>query len=133
MVVLDEDDGGTSVHLFENGIAETPVDVSVSLPIVTRKPGAGVHDVAERPEGTVRQAEVVPVFLLPCQPHPPQRVTRFLRGHCHASPGIDDETVGRPRAMRNPDAARRADDRIQRNHHPAGRLNDANSPRPSRA
>jgi hypothetical protein len=68
MVVLDEDDGVVAIDLLADGIGEPLVHALVVRKVLVAKAGAGVRDVAERPEPLVGEAIVVAPLLLGGEP-----------------------------------------------------------------
>ena len=94
----------------------------------------GVGDVAERPQRAVGEAVVVASLLFLGQPDAAQRVGRLVRRHGEAAVIVGRLVVAAAAAVRDPDAAGRAHDRIERRDEAAGRTNPRDSPptRPTR-
>src|SRR5580704_6930130 len=75
MIILHQNDGVVlAFHFFEHRAGEFAVDLLIGLPIFDAEDGAGVGDVAERPDAFVRESVVVAFFFLASQPDAAQRV-----------------------------------------------------------
>jgi hypothetical protein len=74
VVVLHEDDGVLGVGLLPDRLGEAGVDGDVVLPVLLAEGGAGVREVAQRPEALVGEAVVVALLLLRGEPDPAQVV-----------------------------------------------------------
>ncbi len=121
MVVLDQDDRTVGLDLLEYRIGELSVDRPVGLPVACPKHRTRESDMAQRPQAFVGGAEVMALVLFLAQPHAPQRIGRVIRRNRDAVVGIDRLPIGGSAAMRNPDAATGAQDRLERRDQAARR------------
>jgi hypothetical protein len=113
-VVVVQEDGRVLRRFRGHDIGEAPVHRLIRLPVFRVELRLHVRLVTERPERAVREAGVVPLYFLARQPDSPQPVRRRARRHVDRVPRIDDDTVGGPRTMRDPDTTALAHHRVER-------------------
>ncbi len=107
MVILHEDHGRPSVHLFENGVGKLTIDAAVMFPVGGVETRGSAGDVAQRPQRVVGEAVVIALLLLARQPDAAERISRVLRRHCGAAVFVAGFTVAVAAAVGDPNAAAR--------------------------
>lgn len=127
-VVVLGPDAGLAVDFLQDRLGEVAVDLDVVPPVRLPEGGADVGDVAERPEGLVGQAVVVPRRLLLGQPDPLQGVARGLRRNRDLPLGVHHLPIGGAAAVGDPQPPRGAQDRVEGGDQPAGRAEAADLP-----
>jgi len=63
VIVLHKDERGSIASLLEHGLCEQFIDLAVGLPIFRIENRLSKSDVAQRPEGFVRKAVIIALFL----------------------------------------------------------------------
>ena len=106
-----------------HGFCELRVHALVLFPVGRVEHRARVGDMAERPQRAVREAVVVALLFFRSQPDAPQRVGRLVRRHREAPALVGGLAIAAAAAMRDPDTAGRAHDRIERGDEAARRAN----------
>jgi hypothetical protein len=120
VVVLDQHDRVVGLRFLRHCVREPFVDPPVLPPVFVAENRSHMRDVTQRPQAFVRKAVVVAAFLGLGQPDPAQRVALFPGRHTKPSARIDDVTIGRSAAVRDPRAGARAHDRFDRRDETAG-------------
>ncbi len=123
VIVLHQHDRRRAVDLLEHRLGELRVDARVVLPVGRVENGSRVSDMAEGPERAVREAVVVALFLFRRQPDAAERVGRLVRRHREAPAFVRCLVIAAAAAVRDPDAAGRAHDGVERGHKAACRTN----------
>ena len=121
VIVLDEDRRLGRRELLVDRRGEPDVDLLVRRPVLGAELRPDVHHVAERPQPFVGEPAVVRGERRLLEPQPPQRVGRSVGRHHHLVVRVDDLAIGVAGAVRDPDAAALAHQRIERHGHAAGR------------
>ena len=124
VIVLNEDDRIFGVHLLTDGVGELLVDGLVVLPVLASEDGAGVREVAERPEALVGEAVVVALLFFGREPDPPDEVGLFAGRHADPPVLVGRLSVRGAAAVGDPDSGAGAHDRLERGDETARRMND---------
>ena len=125
VIVLDEHHRVVGPRFVRHGFGEPPIDLLIIVPIFFAKDRWDEHDVAQRPESFVGQAEVVAVLFLIGQPDSAEFVRGRIGRDIDARVRVDRVAVGRAPAVGDPRAAAGAHDGLERRNDAAGRrLND---------
>ena len=120
MVVLHQDEGRLLPgDLLQQGVGELLVHLPVMGPVLQAEVGAGVGDVAERPQPLVREPVIVAVLFLLGQPYPLQGVGRFPGRHAELVVAVDRFTVRIAASVRDPEAVADPHHGIERGDQPA--------------
>ena len=122
MIILDENQSGTAIRLFQNGFRKQLVRIPIARPVFGAETRTMERRVTQRPESLVRKAVIVAFLRLFRQPDSAKRIGRRLRRDTHMIPRIDHLPVRIAAAMRDPHAARSPQNWVQRCRQTAGRL-----------
>src|SRR5437867_1417331 len=130
VVVLHEHDGVFGIHLRAERLREPLVYRLVVLPVLAAEDGAGVSDVAQRPEAFVGKAVVVALLLFRSEPDAPNKVRFLAGGNAYARVPVGGLAVRGAAAMGDPHARTGAHNRLQGGDQAARRMNDGDPPIP---
>jgi hypothetical protein len=123
VVVLDEDERRIHVgRLGEDGRGELLVHRLVVCPVLRAKLGTGVHDVAERPQPLVGEAQVVARLLFLAQPDALQQIARVVLRQSNAAGLVGHLAVCVAARLGDPDAPAGAHHRLHGRDEAGGRM-----------
>ena len=121
MIILGQHNGRPPPDFIQYQVGELAIDRLISLPIPPVKNRLRIGVMAQRPQGFIGKAVIIPLLLLLRQPDQPQRIGRILRRHHHPVIPIHYIAVAAAAPIGNPGPAARLHQRIQRAGQPPGR------------
>src|SRR5208337_854375 len=107
-------------HFLEDGVGKTLIDALIFAPIFRPKNGAGVGDVAERPEAFVGETFVVAAIFLGSEPDAAESVGGTRRGNAQVILMIDYFAIGVAGTVGDPGAVAGVEHGFERGDDAAG-------------